>query len=150
MEAIRQWAAALCVSCIAAGLLRMLVPEGGSTKVLNLVLSVYIILSVLSARESVDLTQLRRELSQMQPMPAADWQGMVEAAVEQSLAQRLRAELEQSGLSAQVRVDAGYRDATLSELEVHLIGSAQEREAAVEIAERLMGVGTVMWEEGEQ
>ena len=70
--------------------------------------------------------------------------------MEQSLAQSLRAELEQSGLSAQVRVDAGYRDATLSELKVHLIGSAQEREAAMEIAERLMGVGTVMWEEGEQ
>ncbi|MBQ8646862.1 MAG: hypothetical protein IJ484_01825, partial [Oscillospiraceae bacterium] len=123
---------------------------GGPTKVLNLVLSVYIILSALSPREKIDLAQIRRELTRIQTVPEVDWRGMVEATVEEQLTEQLCREMQLLGLSVQVRVDAGYREGALSELEVYLTGPAQESEAARQTAERLLGGGTVIWEGEEE
>ena len=42
MEAIRQWAANLCIGCILVGMLRALVPDKSRNKGINLVFTVYL------------------------------------------------------------------------------------------------------------
>ena len=80
MEAIRQWAANLCIGCILVGMLRALVPDKIRTKGINLVFTVYIVLCILTSPGKIDLVQMR---SHLQQTPTISWEQLVQRTPEE-------------------------------------------------------------------
>ena len=82
MEAIRQWAANLCIGCILVGMLRALVPDKSRNKGINLVFTVYIVLCILTSPGKIDLVQMR---SHLQQTPTISWEQLVQRTAEEQL-----------------------------------------------------------------
>ncbi len=48
MDAIKQWAICLCSAVLAAGIIMMLVPEGGTKKILKTVVSIFVLCCIIA------------------------------------------------------------------------------------------------------
>lgn len=84
MDAIKQWAVCLCAAVLAAGVVTMLAPEGGTKKILKTVVSVFILCCMLS--------------------PLAQWDGNLQLAfaAQSDNAREEKAETLQNALDRQV------------------------------------------------
>ena len=105
MEAIRQWAANLCIGCILVGMLRALVPDKSRNKGINLVFTVYIVLCILTSPGKIDLVQMR---SHLQQTPTISWEQLVQRTAEEQLTAWANRTLAEAGIdgSAAIAVES--------------------------------------------
>lgn len=151
MELLRQWALRVCVSCILAGTLELLLPAKGSARVIKTVLALYILVSVLAPVQKTDWGLLRRQLTETLRTGVSDTGSQADALVEQAaldaLSSRLTLQLEQEGIEAQVEVTALEKEEqTAGTLQVlAALRDETQTEQAQEILRREMnGSGSIL------
>ena len=66
MELIRRWVLVLCVSAVLASVLQSVLPEKGSFSVIKLVLSLYILITLISPVREFSAADLSLPLEQAQ------------------------------------------------------------------------------------
>jgi len=102
MEALRHWALVLCISAVLASALQSALPEKGTFSVIKLVLSLYILVTLVSPLRQFGIGDLELSLPQVQETAAAaDLSAEVLAQAASSLERTLGSALAADGLRAE-------------------------------------------------
>ena len=128
---MKLWALNVCVACILAGALEMLLPRRESLKSIKTVLALYILVSVVSFPAAADWQALL-DLSFEAAQPA-DYSAYLAESVEARFAADLEEKLARQGVTARVELAAGQA----GEPGQVIVHSDQSQEAA-ELARRLL------------
>ena len=102
---MEHWAMTVCVCCIVAGGLSMLLPKKEYTKSIKTVLALYILVSAIQpvSWQLEDWTGFTSQSAALQPI---DLQPYTQQLEQQALQSQLEQLLEQQGLTAQVSVNS--------------------------------------------
>lgn len=99
MELIRRWVLVLCVSAVLASVLQSVLPEKGSFSVIKLVLSLYILITLISPVREFSAADLSLPLEQAQTAYVqADLTESILGQAEQKLEATVRRGLQTAGL----------------------------------------------------
>ena len=101
------WALTVCMSCIMAGTLELLLPPAQSGKGIKTVLALYIILAVLNTETAADWSDFGSW--QLPDLKVYDYSEWMRQLTDDECAARLEEKLEQGGLSGSVRVTEGTK-----------------------------------------
>lgn len=140
MDGIRHWALALCVCCVLAGVLQLLLPAKGAGKVIKTVLALYILLSVTTPAPHADWAGFWQQLQQppqLQLQPAFDLDHLAGEQLQQTIQQQLQALLAQNGIDAQVTVQASL-DASTGQAELAAVTAVLGDPAQAQQAQQLL------------
>ncbi|MDD5857934.1 MAG: hypothetical protein PUE19_07000 [bacterium] len=130
MTSLRHWALGCCVLCALAGMIRTFWPDHAFKPVINLVLTLYILTSVLHGAAGADWQGFAAELRSWtdQSLEAEDYSSYGVELERQQSAKAIQDLLRQSGIESVVQQEEnGYR--------IHLAYPA-DREQAEELLER--------------
>lgn len=152
MTVLRHWALKVCVCCVLAGLLQLLLPQKGCAKVIKTVLALYILVSVLTPGQKVGWDEIRRQLeAPLRPVSltdAADASALVQQAAMEALSARLTAALAGQGIEAQVAVqpaaDAGDGTAVNLQVMAFLQNPEEASRAQTILQGELNGTGSIL------
>lgn len=152
MTVLRQWALRVCICCVLAGLLQLLLPQKGCAKVIKTVLALYILVSVLTPGQQVGWVEIREQLeAPLQPVSLNDAAGasaLVQQAALNALSARLTAALAGQGVEAQVAVqpaeNAGGEAAANLQVTAFLQNPEEAGRAQAILQEELNGTGSIL------
>ncbi len=99
---MKQWALTVCVSCLLAGMLEMLLPKTQSGKSIKTVLALYILLSVLSGGQTAPLEFSVPKIE----AAAADYSGYADRLALEASGQGLEEKLHAAGVEGTVSVSS--------------------------------------------
>lgn len=103
---MKLWALNVCVACILAGALDLLLPRKESFKSIKTVLALYILVSVVSPAAGADWTGLAGLSFEANAQPA-DYSAYVSDYASDQLARQLESRLAEGGVEARVRIAPG-------------------------------------------
>lgn len=155
MTVLRQWALRVCVCCVLAGLLQLLLPQKGCAKVIKTVLALYILVSVLTPGQRVSWAEIREQLeAPLQPVQfdasadASDASALVQQAALNALSARLTAALAGQGVEARIAIepapDAGDEAAANLQVTAFLQNPEEAGRAQAILQEELNGTGSIL------
>lgn len=152
MTVLRQWALRVCVCCVLAGLLQLLLPQKGCAKVIKTVLALYILVSVLTPGQQVGWAEIREQLeAPLQPVSFTDAAGasaLVQQAALNALSARLTAALAGQGVEARIAIepapDAGGEESAHLQVTALLQNPEQADRAQAILQEELNGTGSIL------
>lgn len=100
---MQNWAIGVCVACIVAGVLEILLPERDSYKSIKMVLALYILLSIVSAPKAGDWSGLVKAMRSVDTSPQ-NYAGFVDTYSLSALATQLDTALLNDGVNGQTTV----------------------------------------------
>lgn len=101
---MQAWALSICIACILAGVLEILLPERESFKSIKTVVALYILLSIVSPPVKSDWSGLMQALKHTEVDPP-NYSQYVDVYSREVLADNLETTLHNAGLTGRVRVE---------------------------------------------
>lgn len=152
MQTFRTLTGAYCLACLAAGLVRELVPAGESRKVIKAVSGLYILLAVLHAAGAAEEVSFTVPSLPEVPAAAQTYETDVLAQAEETLAEDCGRQLEALGIPAHAAFRLEKDGDTVAVAQITLYAeenlSPEQRRQAQDVA-RTYGAAQVCWAESE-
>ncbi len=149
MGEVRTWAAAVCLTVLAAALLRMLCPEGNFSRLLRVILGAFVLCAVLRPLQSLGGLSWEGGEYEDAMAQAQEYEEQTETAytsvVEQSIESLIASELAENGFSlkkVEVKTDTGEDGRIIMEQIQVTLNKGQEVEKARLLLQESLGLET--------
>lgn len=149
MGEVRTWAAAICLTVLAAALLRMLCPEGNFSRLLRVILGAFVLCAVLRPLQSLGQTAWEGGEYEDAMAQAQEYEEQTETTytfvVEQSIESLIASELAENGFSlkkVEVNTDTGEDGRIIMEQIQVTLNQGQDVEKARLLLQESLGLET--------
>lgn len=149
MESIKQWAVCLCAAVLAAGIIVMLAPEGGTKKILKTVVSIFVLCCMIAPL--ANFTGINFSIAEKPQEVAQANSDSLESAVNQQVLKASEERIKQmavNNLSAEginvesvsVNMDIAEDNSIIINQLVIVLDNAPDQQAAESIIKKTMGL----------